>query len=54
MRGKLPAALSSDNKRFPIPHNHQLNIAWAKRERKLAKVGEFVEVMDNIWDKVSH
>jgi hypothetical protein len=45
---------SPDNKRFPAPHDHQLNIAWTKRERKLAEAGEFVEDMDDLRDKVSH
>jgi len=44
----------ADNKRFPVPHDHQLNIAWTKRERKLAEAGEFLEDMDDLWDKVSH
>lgn len=39
---------SPDNKRFPAPHDHQLNIAWTKRERKLAEAGEFVEDMNNL------
>ena len=45
---------SPDNKRFPVPHDHKLNIAWTKRERKLAEAGEFVEDMDDLQDKVSH
>jgi hypothetical protein len=45
---------SPDNKRFPAPRDHKLNIAWTKRERKLAEAGEFVEDMDDLRDKVSH
>jgi hypothetical protein len=45
---------SPNNKRFPASHDHKLNIAWTKRERKLAEAGEFVEDMDDLRDKVSH
>jgi hypothetical protein len=45
---------SPNNKRFPASHDHKLNTAWTKRERKLAEAGEFVEDMDDLRDKVSH
>ena len=51
---KFPAEHNTDNRKFPAEHNSRtLNVAWTKKERELAEMGEMVGDLSELQRRVS-